>query len=186
MVYVRSTKPWLYLDSIYWLLGYAKQVNKIVEPIHAFAKEIIEKRRAILSSSEENVVDENIALGIKQKFSVLDTLLQAQKDGLIDEEGIREETITFVIAGHDTIATSIMFTLMLLANYPEVQQKIYEEICSVGINGELCFDDFNKLDYTERVIKESLRLYPPGPLMSRKFSEDFINGKSINNLLSLS
>lgn len=180
MVFVRSAKPWLYLDSIYWLLGYTKQVNKIVEPIHAFGKEIIEKRRAILSNtSEQNVMDdnENISLGMKQKFSVLDTLLQAQKDGLIDEDGIREETITFVIAGHDTVTSSIMFTLMLLANYPDVQQKVYEEICGVGSNGEPNFDDFNKFEYTERVIKESLRLYPPGPIMSRKLSEDFVNGK---------
>jgi cytochrome P450 family 4 len=112
---------------------------------------------------------------------MLDTLLQAQSEGLIDDEGIIEETDTFTFEGHDTTSAGMTFTLLLLSHHPKVQEKLFEEIQEVmrlSKNEDgLGIDDFNKLNYMERVIKESLRIYPPVHFIARTFTEDFENGK---------
>jgi cytochrome P450 family 4 len=104
---------------------------------------------------------------------MMDTLLQAQMDGLIDDEGIIEETDTFTFEGHDTTSSAMTFTLLLLAHHPEAQEGIFQEIHEVtNERDEITMDDLNKMNYMERVLKESMRLYPPVPFISRSFNED--------------
>lgn len=100
----------------------------------------------------------------------------AESRGEIDAEGIREEVDTFMFEGHDTTATGLVFIFFLLGQHKEVQQRVYEEIKSLVEETEdrdLVTADFNRLTYTDRVIKECLRLYPPVPLISRDLTEDF-------------
>lgn len=177
----RTSKPWLYFDFMYSLLGYAKEVDKIAAPVFAFANSVIKNRREeFLRDQKFDKYDEN-ENEVKQKFAILDTLLLAQQEGLIDDEGICEETVTFIIGGSGTVAASMTFMLMLLAHHPEVQQKLYEEILEIvnkkGTEDDLKFDDYHDMEYMDRVIKESLRLYPSVYIMTRVLSEDFTNGK---------
>lgn len=58
---------------------------------------------------------------------MLDTLLAAEMDGKIDADGIHEEVDTFTFEGHDTTSSGLTFTLLLLTEYPEVQQRICDE-----------------------------------------------------------
>lgn len=59
---------------------------------------------------------------------MLDTLLEAEKNHEIDTQGIYDEVATFLIAGYDTTKTAIMFILFTIAQYPDVQEKIYDEV----------------------------------------------------------
>ena len=59
---------------------------------------------------------------------MLDTLLRAEKQGQIDHDGICEEVDTFMFEGFDTTSMALIFALMNLSLYPEMQQKCYEEI----------------------------------------------------------
>ena len=63
----------------------------------------------------------------------------------------------------------------MLAIYPEMQDKCYEEIRSVLPNkdDELSYDDLSKLDYVERCLKETMRLFPTVPVVARKVDMDF-------------
>ena len=106
---------------------------------------------------------------------MLDTLLVAEAKGQIDAEGIREEVDTFMFEGHDTTATGLLFIFFLLGQHKDVQQRVYEEIKSLvdASGGEpLSTADFNSMNYTDRVIRESMRLYPPVPFISRDLTED--------------
>lgn len=106
---------------------------------------------------------------------MLDTLLAAEAKGDIDAEGIREEVDTFMFEGHDTTATGLVFIFFLMAQHREVQQRVYEEIKAVvdGAAGEsLNTAEFNSMSYTDRVIKECMRMYPPVPFISRDLTED--------------
>jgi cytochrome P450 family 4 len=106
-------------------------------------------------------------------------LLQAQLEGLIDDEGIIEETDTFTFEGHDTTSAAMTFTLLLLSHHPEVQEKLFEEIQDVmSGRDELGIEELNKMYYMERVLKESMRIYPPVHFISRTLTEDFENGKN--------
>jgi cytochrome P450 family 4 len=106
---------------------------------------------------------------------MLDTLLAAERKGLIDSDGIREEVDTFTFEGHGTTGAGITFTLLLLAHHPEAQDKIMLEIKEMHEkNGSQKFtvNDLNNMKYLDCVIKESLRLYPPVPYFGRTLTED--------------
>lgn len=178
----RIMRPWLYPDFFYKLFGGRAKLDKVLEPIHSFTRSIIKERKANFkidtkTVDDKSANDENVYFrSKKRRYAMMDTLLKAQSDGLIDDEGIIEETDTFTFEGHDTTSSAVTFTLLLLAHNPEAQEKIFEEIQNVkgGENDrELTIDDFNKMDYLDRVLKESMRIYPPVPSISRVNTEDF-------------
>ncbi|GBP32874.1 Probable cytochrome P450 313a1 [Eumeta japonica] len=89
---------------------------------------------------------------------------------------LREESFILIAAGTDTSAVALGFTLTLLAKYPDVQEKVYRELHDVvgKLDRQLEKEDLPKLTYTERVIKESLRLFPPVRIISRKVEEEIM------------
>lgn len=183
LLLMRLLRPWLIADFMYSLLGYRKQLNDVLKPVLEFTKSIIKQRKenfvneTTLAASHEADGNENIYFcAKKRKYAMMDTLLQAERKGLIDEEGIIEETDTFTFEGHDTTSSAITFTLLLLAHHPEAQEKIFNEIKDIlETREELTIDDFSKLEYMDRVIKESLRIYPSVTFISRELSEDFLH-----------
>jgi cytochrome P450 len=90
-------------------------------------------------------------------------LLQAQDDrgvGMSDEQ-LRDEVMTLLLAGHETTAVSLSWTWYLLAQYPEVEKKLWSELREVLDGRSPGIPDLAKLPYTGRVVKEAMRLYPP-------------------------
>uniref|UniRef100_A0A1B0CW00 Cytochrome n=1 Tax=Lutzomyia longipalpis TaxID=7200 RepID=A0A1B0CW00_LUTLO len=175
LLIARILKPWIYLELPYKLLGYKKEIDRPLIPIHNFTRKIIHQRReAFYDGKIVNFAPgnrENIYETKKRRYAMLDTLLAAEAEGLLDAEGIREEVDTFMFEGHDTTSSALTFIFLLLANHPDVQERVYEEIRSAvqSNSGEsLTMPQLNDLSYTDRVIKESLRLYPPVPLVSRE------------------
>uniref|UniRef100_A0A1B0DHA6 Uncharacterized protein n=1 Tax=Phlebotomus papatasi TaxID=29031 RepID=A0A1B0DHA6_PHLPP len=172
----RSLQPWLANDFIFKVLGYKEKLDKCLTPIHSFTRKIIQQRRY---EFHEDIVpvastSEDIYGGKKQRYAMLDTLLTAERNNLIDVEGIREEVDTFTFEGHDTTASGITMILFCLAQNPDIQERVYEEIKSIRQekNGApLEIADYSNLVYTDRVIKECLRLYPPVPFISRELTE---------------
>lgn len=89
--------------------------------------------------------------------------------------------------GHDTITSGLSFVLYEIANHPEIQEKIYDEICSVfGEDFKEHFDSesIKNLRYLEQVVKEGLRLYPSVPSYQRELTEDEQIGEKINRKYS--
>jgi cytochrome P450 len=74
----------------------------------------------------------------------------------------------FLLAGHETGSTALTFTHYLLGRHPEAQERVHEEAVAV-LGGDLApdRDDLQKLSYTTMVVKEAMRLYPPGYLLGR-------------------
>lgn len=179
LLFLRLIKPWLRVNVLYSILGYKKQLDEVLKPVLQFTESIIKQRKQNFVSESATVGndDENIYFRTKKRrYAMLDTLLQAERNGLIDNEGIVEETDTFTFEGHDTTSSAITFTLLLLAHHPEIQEKILKEIREVfDVKTELTIDGLSKLEYLDRVIKESLRIYPPVAFISRELSEDFIH-----------
>lgn len=188
---VRLLRPWLFNDFMYTLLGYKKDLNKNLKPLHSFTDNVIKQRKESIMIKQENAEEslsrENMYLRPeKRRYAMLDTLLQAQLEGLIDDKGIREEVDTFTFEGHDTTSSGLIFTLLLLAHNPQSQQKIYDEIENVlksRNTDNILIDDLGRMSYLDRVIKECLRIYPPVTFISREFSEDLEHGKCKTSLV---
>ncbi|XP_050664272.1 cytochrome P450 4C1-like [Leptidea sinapis] len=92
------------------------------------------------------------------------------------EVELREEVLTFLLAATDTSAVAMGFVLKLVGKYPDVQEKIYRELQDVFGDMERPLEkgDLPKLQYLERVIKETLRLYPSVPFIIRKADTDTV------------
>jgi cytochrome P450 family 4 len=170
-------KPWLKFEFVKNYIGFEEKLLNALKPAHEFTRDIFHQRSKNYKITENDDDDksENIYFKKKRRYAMMDTLLNAQAENLIDEEGILEETDTFTFEGHDTTSAAVTFTLLLLSHHSDIQEKLLDEInqtiSSTG-RSEFMIDDFNKLELMERVIKESLRLYPPVHFISRVLSED--------------
>ena len=94
-------------------------------------------------------------------------------------ENIRFQLITFLIAGHETTSGMLSFATYFLVNHPEVMQKAVEEVDRVlghDPDYQPTFKDVGELEYINRVLRESLRLWPTAPAFARSPFEDTIIG----------
>lgn len=156
--------------------------------LHGFTDKVIRERRQELIDrpSEFQTLDDTAAsddIGGKKKMAFLDILLHSQIDGKsLSDSDIREEVDTFMFEGHDTTTSGITFCLYNLAMHPEVQEKCYREICDVIGDDKMAsatYAQLNNLQYLEKVIKESLRMFPPVPIYGRNLKEDLVLSKCI-------
>jgi cytochrome P450 len=105
---------------------------------------------------------------------LLSGLLQAQAIGrrAMSDEQLRDEVMTLLLAGHETTAVSLSWTWYLLAQYPEVEKKLWSELRAVLNGRSPRVQDLSRLPYTERVVKEAMRLYPPAWAIVRNSLKD--------------
>ncbi|XP_067631943.1 probable cytochrome P450 4p3 isoform X2 [Eurosta solidaginis] len=172
----RISNPFYMIDIIYNIF-LAPKMEKHLKTVHEFSSNIIHRRRKLFAAELEQ--DENTEImeqefSKKKRYAMLDTLLQAERDGLIDHEGICEEVDTFMFEGFDTTSIALIFSLMNLSLYPEMQETCYEEILE-HVEDDLTKLDINQLGnlkYLECFIKETLRLYPSVPGIMRKVLRD--------------
>jgi len=99
------------------------------------------------------------------------SLLLGQTEGDLDDEGIRNEMVTFVLAGHETTATALTWACDLLADKPELQACLATEAESVLGDRAPAPEDVPRLRYASLVFNETLRLSPPAPLFGRRVQE---------------
>jgi len=122
----------------------------------------------------KEIVEERIKSNVKQK-DLLDMLLETRYEdtgeGMSTQQLIDEIKILF-IAGHETSANAMTFTLHLLGNHPEIQQKIFEEASEIESQTNDVVEQLQKMTYTNAVINESMRLYPPAWITDRENIND--------------
>ena len=85
---------------------------------------------------------------------------------------LRDEVMTLFLAGHETTANALGWTWFLLGQNPEVEQRLVSELNTILGDRSPNVADLPKLTYTEAVVKESLRLYPPAYAFSRRVLAD--------------
>lgn len=90
--------------------------------------------------------------------------------GMSDQQA-RDEIMTLFLAGHETTAVTLTWTLYLLARHQVVQQRLADEAAAVLAGRPATLDDLPRLPYCEQVIKESMRLYPAVYFTSREAAE---------------
>ncbi|HWD09552.1 MAG TPA: cytochrome P450 [Actinomycetota bacterium] len=112
------------------------------------------------------------------------SLLLAARDpetgeGLSDSE-VRDQALVFLLAGHETTATSLTFALHLLGFHPEILQRVHDEAVDVLGDSEPTMETIMGLAYTTQVVKEAMRLYPAAHTIPRVSINPFeYNGYTI-------
>ena len=108
-----------------------------------------------------------------------DDLLGLLLDSGLPDAAVRDELVTMVIAGHETVAAALAWTLMLLAEDQQAQQQVREEVAAhagpVSLLGHR-----EALPWTRAVVDESLRLFPPAWAVSRRsLDDDVVAGRPV-------
>jgi len=124
------------------------------------------------------IIGERRASG-QDRGDLLSMLLLAQ-----DEEGtggmtdlqLRDESMTLFLAGHETTANALAWTWYLIAQHPDVERELHREVYSIGLPSP---GDYARLLYTEMVLAESMRLYPPAYAVGRLAIEDVRIGETV-------
>jgi len=108
---------------------------------------------------------------------LLSALMSAQEDGeSLSARELRDQLLTLYLAGHETTSHALTWTLYLLSRHPHVCARLDEEHARV-LGGRLpSFEDLSALPYTEQVIKEALRMYPPAFLLPRHVNREVTVG----------
>lgn len=89
------------------------------------------------------------------------------------DQQLRDESATFIVAGHETTANLLSWTWMLLAQNPQVRERLNAELKTVLNGRPPTVADLPQLTYADWVLKESLRLYPPAHEFAREAAEDY-------------
>jgi cytochrome P450 len=108
---------------------------------------------------------------------LLDMLLLARDPETgagLDDQRLRDEAVTMLVAGHETTATSLTWAWALLAQHPEAEARLHAEVDALGRTPTV--DDLPRLGYTRGVLQESMRLYPPVWTIARRVKEDEVVG----------
>jgi unspecific monooxygenase len=80
---------------------------------------------------------------------------------------LRDQMATMIVAGHETTALTLFWSLYLLASSPADQERVAEEVCNLDLSADGAADALARLPYTKAVVNESLRLYPPAFALAR-------------------
>ncbi|KAF5302920.1 hypothetical protein FQA39_LY02100 [Lamprigera yunnana] len=119
-------------------------------------------------------VDDN-DVGEKKRLAFLDLMIEASQNGVIlTNEEIKEQVDTIMFEGHDTTAAASSFFLSLMAVHPNIQEKVHQELENIFGKSDrpATFADTLEMKYLERCLLETLRLYPPVPIIARKLNHD--------------
>ena len=110
--------------------------------------------------------------------SLLDLMLAASPaNDEASRQALRDQVITIFLAGNETVANALSWTWYLLSENPECEAKLHEEVDRVLAGRLAVAADVPNLRYTETVMAESLRLYPPAWAMGRYARNDFTLGE---------
>jgi cytochrome P450 family 4 len=116
-----------------------------------------------------------------------------EKEGKWTDEEMMEEIQTMIFGGSDTSAIILSFATVMLAMHQGIQEKLFKEMCDIFGNTDRdpTLDDLTRMDYLERVIKETMRLFPIGPVLLRHVQEDikirkFFNGLNCGIVMNMS
>ena len=146
-------------------------VEKLNEVVYA----LIARGREKLKDGEGSAQE---ASGAKDLLTLLLTARDDDGNSMSDQQ-LRDEVITLLLAGHETTALNLSWTWYLLAKYPDVEKKLHAELDAVLGGRPPSAADLPKLQYTDRVIRETLRLYPPAWRIFRRTEEPLEVGEYV-------
>ncbi len=104
---------------------------------------------------------------------MLVTAIDEEGDGRkLTEKEVRDELVTLLLAGHETTSNALTWTWYLLSQHPAAEARLHQELDAVLEGRPPTLADLDRLPYTEQVVKEAMRLYPPVFMMARMARED--------------
>jgi cytochrome P450 len=135
-----------------------------------------EKARARIDATIARLIAERrrSSQGRTDLLSLLVAAQDVEGDGAgMTDAQVRDEAVTIFLAGHETTANALTWTWYLLSQNPEAEARLHAELDTFARNTALGFGDLPALRYTEMVLAESMRLFPPAWILGRRALVDY-------------
>lgn len=115
------------------------------------------------------MISEDSGESYKTPQVLINQLFRLMSVGKFDEQTIKQQMETILMAGSETSALTISFIILMVAMHPDVQERLYDELHSVFVaqDEDTSYEHLQKLTYLDRIIKEVMRLFPAAPLIAR-------------------
>ncbi|MEO1089718.1 MAG: cytochrome P450 [Pseudomonadota bacterium] len=157
-----------YLGPISWLVGLASLKTPAWLP-HPGRAKLLDGRRRMRAEVDALVVRQRAAPNAASGMCA--ALLDARDPATgrrLDDDDLTDMLLTLIAAGHETTANALAMALYCLAEQPELQDALRDEAIATAGDGALSPDHLSSLVLTEAFVRETLRLFPPAPLMARR------------------
>ncbi|KAJ3657063.1 hypothetical protein Zmor_016095 [Zophobas morio] len=173
----RFHKFWLLIDFVWKLSSLHKEYQAACQTSHGIAEDIIaEEHKSCGTETRNTLLSESIQFSgdIIRNELFLPRLNTLNHSNQITRKEILEETSLMFVASSETTALTVNMVLTILGIYPDIQEKVFQELVSVlpTIEKDPTLKEISRLDYLDRVIKETLRLVPIVPFILRFTDED--------------
>ncbi|MFJ9037124.1 cytochrome P450 [Streptomyces sp. NPDC102406] len=178
-----GTAPHPFVESMVRCLEWSmKRLARTPGADHAAADAAFRADAAHLAQVVDDVIAARVRSGERHTDDLLGLMLSAEhpRDGsTLSTANIRNQVITFLIAGHETTSGAMSFALYYLAKNPAVLDLVRREVDDLwgdAADPEPDFDEVGRLTYTRQVLNEALRLWPTAAAFSREAREDTLLG----------
>ncbi|XP_062218315.1 cytochrome P450 97B2, chloroplastic-like isoform X1 [Phragmites australis] len=157
----------------YWNLPLAKWIVPRQRKFHSDLKVINDCLDNLIKNAKETRQEADVEKLQQRDYSSLKDVsllrfLVDMRGADVDDRQLRDDLMTMLIAGHETTAAVLTWSVFLLAQNPTKMSKAQAEIDSVLSNGAITVECLKKMEYIKSIIVESLRLYPQPPLLIRR------------------
>ncbi|CAD5228341.1 unnamed protein product [Bursaphelenchus xylophilus] len=182
LLWLRIRSPWLWPKLLWYATGYGVEFDRARRIVTDFTKKVIAERKAQRAQSPK--IENNNDNDPNKRTCFLDILLQMQDEFKLTDEDIREEVDTFMFEGHDTVSNCISFFIMNIADREDIQARIRDELDEIFEEDDrdrrVSHADILRMNYLEKCIKETMRMFPLVPMIGRTASEEIkIKGYTI-------
>ncbi|KAF9815151.1 hypothetical protein IEO21_04769 [Rhodonia placenta] len=151
-----------------------QRMREISDAIDAHSKRIFEEKKQALARGDEAVLKQ-VGAGKDILSRLMQANMTASEEDRLPENELLGQMSTFIFAGMDTTSGALAHTLQLLAEHPDVQDKMRAEIVqALGGGQEIPYDTLVDLPYLDAVCRETLRLYAPVTTVNRTAQEDIV------------
>ncbi|CAH2097048.1 unnamed protein product [Euphydryas editha] len=164
----RFQKFWLQFDCIYNYTKMYKDKESCLKTVRALPEFVLSSKHKVFKLRNEKDVNNDK----KEKNIFLDQLLSYSDE--LSEKEIFDEVRTMIVAGTDTSSNVLQFALILIGSYPNVQEKIFNELKNIfgDSNRDVEKNDLSELTYLEAVLKETMRYYVMAPFTARYIDKE--------------
>ncbi|XP_063914281.1 cytochrome P450 4C1-like [Zophobas morio] len=163
----RFYKPWLLIGFIWKLSNLYKEHQAACQTFRSVVETIVAEEYQLSYTEKTN--DDDMR---SKRF--LPHLIKSKQNKQITDGQILEEMGLMTFVASETTAVTITTILVVLGIYPDIQEKVYQELVSIlpTTNNDPTLEEINRLEYLDRVTKGSMRLIPAVPALFRYINED--------------
>ncbi|XP_068625402.1 cytochrome P450 4C1-like [Battus philenor] len=167
----RALKFWLHNDFTWNRSNDKIKMDKDLNFLNGILNMIIKKR---MENDNNPDVKNTSGESLKTFSDILFHLKDTDGEKVFTDQDVKDHVTTLIVAGYDTVALSLLYTILLIGSYPKVQNKIYAELADVfgKSDRDVTKIDLSRLVYLDAALKESIRLYPVAPYIARLLDRD--------------